>query len=192
MGRSDRTDLARIRRLAPVTGEALPRVAISACLLGAPVRYDGADKGAAFDAGTWRGFVAWVPVCPEVEVGMPVPREPIRVEVGPHGVRLLGVESRADWTLRMTELAARRLERLERDGPLDGWVWKARSPSCGPSGVPLHDERGAVVGTTSGLFAAAVRALRPHLPVADDGTLASSEGREQFQRSIRRRSNRAL
>jgi uncharacterized protein YbbK (DUF523 family) len=175
-----------------VTDEPLPRVAISACLLGAPVRYDGADKAAAFDAQAWRGLVAWVPVCPEVEAGMPVPREPIRVEAGRDGVRLLGVASRTDWTLRMTELAARRLERLERDGPLAGWVWKARSPSCGPSGVPLHDERGAVVGTTSGLFVAAVRALRPDLPVADDEVLASAEAREHFQRSVRRRRDRAL
>ena len=96
-----------------------PRLGISACLLGDPVRFDGAHKRDPFLVSTFGRFVEWVPVCPEVEVGMGTPREAIHLVASTNGassnaqpVRLLGVTSRKDWTARMTTFAASRVREL--------------------------------------------------------------------------------
>jgi uncharacterized protein YbbK (DUF523 family) len=162
-------------------GRPLPRVGISACLLGAPVRYDGADKRLPSLAEEWRGQVEWVPVCPEVEVGMPVPREPIRLERGASGIRLVATASGTDWTDAMRAFAAQRLRRL---GELSGYVFKARSPSCGPLGVPLLSREGQWLEDSVGRFAAAVTAAMPDLPVSDEDGLADPASRAAFLRRV--------
>ncbi len=99
-----------------------------------------------------------VPVCPEDEVGMGTPREPIKLD---RRRRLVGVRSRLDHTDRMRAFAARRLDEL---GPLDGWIFKARSPSCGLWTVPVEGE-GAV---GRGTFSEVVTASSPGMPVAEE------------------------
>jgi uncharacterized protein YbbK (DUF523 family) len=162
-----------------------PRVGISACLLGAPVRYDGADKGRAFPVAELAGLVEWVPVCPEVEVGMPVPREPVRLERRDGRVRMIGVESRADHTDAMEAWARRRVARLAPLA-LAGFVLKANSPSCGVDTVPLVEPTGSPIASTSGLFAAALRAALPSLPIEDEVRLADPAVRASFVARIRR------
>src|SRR5687768_12903211 len=90
-----------------------PRVAISSCLLGQNVRYDGGHKRDPFAAGRLGRLVSLVPVCPEVELGMGVPREPVRLEKSARGVRMIGVETRRDWTAAMTRFARERAKALE-------------------------------------------------------------------------------
>src|SRR6266404_7119360 len=110
------------------------RLGISACLLGHEVRYDGGHKRDPFLTETLGRFVEWVPVCPEVELGLGVPREPIRLEGDPARPRLVALETRTDHTEAMRRLARARatgLARLE----LAGYVLKSDSPSCGMTRV---------------------------------------------------------
>lgn len=155
-----------------------PRVGVSACLLGEAVRFDGRDKWSQAVVERLGPEVDWVPVCPEVEVGMPVPREPV-VLTGA-GPRMVGAISGADHTEAMNRFAEARIAAL---GPLDGYVLKSRSPSCGLVGVP-----GAPTG--AGLFAAALRRLRPDLPLAEETDLEDDARRAAFLAAARAHARR--
>lgn len=162
----------------------LPRIGISRCLLGDDVRYDGGHKRDAFLTSTFGRFVEWVPVCPEVEVGMGTPREPIQLVASSNGgsaaqpVRLLGVKSRQDWTARMTTFSAARVRELQSEN-LVGYVLKKDSPSCGLERVAVHDN-GRVTHSGQGLFAAALVDAMPNLPAEDEARLNDPAVRENF------------
>jgi uncharacterized protein YbgA (DUF1722 family)/uncharacterized protein YbbK (DUF523 family) len=162
-----------------------PRIGISRCLLGDEVRHDGGHKRDAFLVATFGAFVEWVPVCPEVEVGMSTPREAIHlvaaedgVPSGAHRVRLVGVKSRRDWTTTMSTFAATRSRELT-DAELAGYVLKKDSPSCGMERVRVHDG-GRVVRTGRGLFAEGLICRLPNLPVEEEGRLSDPVLRENF------------
>ena len=149
-------------------------------MLGQPVRYDGriiTDPGRlkALD-----GLVEWVAVCPEVELGLSVPREPIRLEGDPDQPRLVTLQTRQDLTLKFYQWVAGRLaELVELD--LCGFVLKSRSPSCALGGMEVFDAAGQAAQVRgTGVFAAALRARFPHLPLIDDEALASLAATEQF------------
>jgi uncharacterized protein YbgA (DUF1722 family)/uncharacterized protein YbbK (DUF523 family) len=161
----------------------LPRIGISRCLLGDEVRYDGGHKRDAFLVTTFGRFVEWVPVCPEVEVGMGTPREPIELVASGNGtpagaqrVRLLGVESRQDWTDRMAAFSASRVRELA-SANLAGYVLKQDSPSCGLERVRVD---GRVARNGRGLFAEALVGALPYLPVEEEGRLNDPALRENF------------
>jgi uncharacterized protein YbbK (DUF523 family) len=158
---------------------ALPRVGISRCLLGDEVRYDGGHKLEPTLIDQLGDVVEWVPVCPEVEVGMGVPREPIQLILRSGTLRLAGVESGIDWTDRMQSWAARRIDELHRL-QLSGFVLKARSPSCGLRDVLV---RGAE--SSRGMFAAALTEAMPTLPVADEDQLRDAVVRSDFLDRVR-------
>jgi uncharacterized protein YbbK (DUF523 family) len=168
-----------------------PRVGISRCLLGDDVRYDGTNR-LSTAVTELTPLVEWVPVCPEVEVGMGVPREPIQllrrgdgVRSGSESVRLKRVESGEDWTDRMDRWAAARAMELAAAG-INGFVLKARSPSCGPAAVLVHDESGAPPSPTGrGLFAEALIAVIPGLPMIDEEALEDRQERERFLQTVR-------
>jgi uncharacterized protein YbgA (DUF1722 family)/uncharacterized protein YbbK (DUF523 family) len=156
------------------------RIGVSACLLGEEVRYDGGHQRDAYLTTTLARHFTWVPVCPELEAGMGVPREPIRLVGDPAAPRLLGVTSGADHTARMREFATRRAQELARRG-LSGYVLKRGSPSCGMERVKLYrDERAAPARTGVGLFARALMESQPLLPVEEEGRLNDSRLRESF------------
>jgi uncharacterized protein YbgA (DUF1722 family)/uncharacterized protein YbbK (DUF523 family) len=158
-----------------------PRIGISRCLLGDEVRYDGGHKRDPFLVSTFGRFVEWVPVCPEVEVGMGTPREPIQLVASADGapaVRLLGVESREDWTTRMTRFAASRLRDL-KSANLAGYVLKQDSPTCGLDRVRVLT-RERVMHSGRGLFAEALVGTLPDLPVEEEGRLNDPALRENF------------
>ena len=167
-----------------------PRVGISRCLLGEDVRYDGTNKLSAGVA-ELTPLVEWIPVCPEVEVGMGVPREPIQlvrhragVRSGAEFVRLKGVQSAEDWTDRMHRWAGTRVADLAASG-ITGFVLKARSPSCGPDAVPVHQDKGGSTSTGRGLFAEALAAAIPGLPTIDEEALGDPQMRERFLQTVR-------
>lgn len=159
------------------------RIGVSACLLGAKVRFDGQHKRDAFLNDALAPFVTWVSVCPEVEVGMGIPRPPVRLVRGSAGRSLmLAKPDDADWTDRMEALSAKRAEALARDD-LSGFVLKSKSPSCGMERVKLYDApdaKGAPERTGVGLFAAALMRRLPNLPVEEEGRLCDADLRENF------------
>lgn len=162
-----------------------PRIGISRCLLGEEVRYDGGHKRDAFLVDTFGRHVEWVPVCPEVEMGMGTPREAIQLVAsadglpsGGHRVRLVGVKSRHDWTRSMDRWCRERIRELV-DADLSGYVLKKDSPSCGLERVRVHaDGRGMRMGR--GLFAQALIDAMPDLPVEDEGRMHDPRLRENF------------
>ena len=172
-----------------------PRVGISRCLLGDEVRYDGTHKRDSDLLAALSPHVEWVPVCPEVEVGMGTPREPIHlvadaggVPSGESHVRLLGVESATDWTDRMHAWARTRAEALRQLG-LSGFILKARSPSCGIRDVRIERGPGEAgryeQPSGRGLFAEAIVTAMPDLPVADEDDLRDPVARETLLARVR-------
>ena len=164
-----------------------PRVGVSRCLLGDAVRYDGGHKRDDDLIEALEAHVEWVAVCPEVEIGMGTPREPIQlvahidgVASGDERVRLVGVDSGDDWTTRMCEWARAGVQALV-DLRLSGFVLKARSPSCGLGGVPvLQSQPEGATLAGRGLFAQALVELLPDLPMQEEEPLRSPSVREQF------------
>ena len=153
-----------------------PRIGISRCLLGDRVRYDGGDKHEPSLIDALAAHVEWVPVCPELEVGMGVPREPIQLLTAGDGsrVRLVGVDSGADWTDRMQLWTAEKIAALQALG-LSGFVLKSRSPSCGPRDVPVRGGH-----PSPGMFAQVLMTAMPNLPVDDEEGLRDPEARAAF------------
>ena len=167
-----------------------PRVGISRCLLGEDVRYDGTNRLNATVV-ELTPLVEWVAICPEVEVGMGVPREPIQlvrsadgVRSGSESVRLKGVQSREDWTDRMNRWAVAQAADLAAAG-ISGFVLKARSPSCGPAAVLVYDEADAPAPTGRGLFSEALAAAMPGLPMIDEEVLSDRQQCERFLQTVR-------
>jgi uncharacterized protein YbgA (DUF1722 family)/uncharacterized protein YbbK (DUF523 family) len=162
-----------------VSEDAPIRIGISSCLLGEEVRFDGGHKRDRFLTDVLAPFVEFVPVCPEVEVGMGIPRESVRlVRVG-DGVRLRGNKSGADHTEAMKRWSEKRLRRLEQED-LRGYVLKKDSPSCGMERVRIYPEQGPASREGRGLFAEALLAALPLLPVEEEGRLNDPVLRENW------------
>ncbi|GAA3176791.1 YbgA family protein [Nonomuraea roseoviolacea] len=159
-----------------------PRVAVSSCLLGEPVRFNGGHSRDRFLSGPLDPYVDWVPICPEMELGLGTPRETLRLERSPSGPRLMTRKTRADLTGRMTALAEARAAALD----VDGYVFKARSPTCGVHGIPLYPgaDGPPLDRRQRGVFAAAVVEAHPLLPVEDEGRLNDAVLREAFVERI--------
>jgi uncharacterized protein YbbK (DUF523 family) len=155
------------------------RLGISACLLGQAVRYDGRHKLDRFLVETLGPHVEYVPVCPEVECGLGVPREAMRLVGGPKAPRLMTEMTGKDLTSRMQDWIACRLKELGKRR-LRGFIFKSKSPSCGMERVKVYNGKGDVVGGVPGLFARAVMERFPLLPVEDEGRLNDPELRENF------------
>jgi len=166
--------------------KALPKVrlGISACLLGQKVRFDGQHKRDSFLVDELGPLVEWVPVCPEVEVGMGVPRESVRLiaDREGRGPRMVGVMSGADWTVRMRRFAAARVDALAGE-ELCGFVLKSKSPSCGMERVKVYAAGAArtpLPEKAAGLFAAALARAFPNMPLEEEGRLEDARLRENF------------
>ncbi|HEY5673392.1 MAG TPA: DUF523 and DUF1722 domain-containing protein [Malonomonas sp.] len=155
------------------------RLGISSCLLGEKVRFDGGHKLDRFLTDTLGRYVEYVPVCPEVEVGLPTPRETLRLIGNPDEQRLVFTKSGEDITERMTDWARQRVTRLEKED-LSGFVFKAKSPSSGMERVRLYDHNGVPNKTGVGLFAKIFMEHFPLLPVEEDGRLHDPRLRENF------------
>ncbi len=157
----------------------LPRLGISSCLLGEEVRFDGGHKRDDFLINTLGRFVEWVPVCPEVEIGLGTPRESLRLEAAPSGPRLVAPRSGLDHTEAMQSWARRRLQELA-DLHLHGYVFKKDSPSCGLMRVRVYDQNNVPARTGKGIFAEALVTRLALLPAEEEGRLREPWIRENF------------
>jgi uncharacterized protein YbgA (DUF1722 family)/uncharacterized protein YbbK (DUF523 family) len=159
--------------------DALLRIGISSCLLGEEVRWDGGHKRDRFLTDVLEPYVEWVRLCPEVELGMGTPREPVRLVRRCDEIAMLGTKSGRDWTVPMrawSEKRARQLTRLD----LCGYVLKKDSPSCGMERVKVRSEKGMPRKDGQGLFAEALIRHNPTLPVEEEGRLHDAVLRENF------------
>lgn len=155
------------------------RLGISSCLLGEKVRFDGSHKLDRFLTETLGRYVEYVPVCPEVEVGLPTPRETLRLVGSEANQRLVFSKSGGDITERMTGWAKRRVAQLEKED-LSGFIFKSKSPSSGMERVRLYDRNGVPRKTGVGLFAKVFMEHFPLLPVEEEGRLHDPRLRENF------------
>lgn len=160
-----------------------PRLGVSTCLLGENVRYDGGHARDRFLTDTFGKFVEWVPVCPEVECGLPVPREAMRLEGDPDAPRLVTNRTHIDQTPRMRGWAKKRVRELESED-LVGYIFKSKSPSSGMERVKVYDTDGVPHKVGVGLWARAFMDHFPLLPVEDEGRLHDDAIRENFVERI--------
>lgn len=173
---------------------ALPtiRIAVSACLIGEPVRYDGQEKSCAAVMVGLAALAELVPLCPEVGAGMSVPREAVDLFGAAEAPRMVGVVTGEDWTARASAWIDAALDRCEALG-VAGFVLKARSPSCGVGTAALYAAPGAEAARTDGLLAGAIRRRFPHLPLVEDEGLDIEEFMAQAGRAhdehLRRRTS---
>jgi len=160
-----------------------PRLGISSCLLGEPVRFDGGHKRDAFLVDVLGRFVEWVPVCPELEMGLGAPRPSLRLVTTGDGLRLLAPATGGDHTEGMRRFAEQRLEELA-SADLCGYVLKRASPTCGMERVKIYDAAGNLHQPGRGLFAAALLERFPELPVEEEGRLSNPRLRDHFLQRV--------
>ena len=156
------------------------KIGISACLLGANVRYDGISRESAFFTSLDK-FIQWIPVCPEAEAGMSVPRKPMQlVSQGENNSRLclVTIETGRDMTELLTDWSKEKLRQIESEN-ICGFIFKSRSPSCGISGVEATTDTGELIPST-GLFAEAFIEKFPLLPIEDDERISLHGTGETF------------
>ena len=155
------------------------KLGISTCLLGENVRFDGGHKLDRFLTDTLGQYVEYIPVCPEVECGLPVPRESMHLEGNPDSPRLVTSRTKQDMTERMVNWARRRVVELEKEG-LMGFIFKSDSPSSGMERVRVYNEKGMPAKKGVGMFAKAFIEHFPLLPVEDEGRLHDPRLRDNF------------
>jgi len=153
-------------------------IAVSSCLLGDKVRYDGGDKFNQTIATELGEHFSFMGICPEMAIGLGVPRKPVQlVRVG-NEIRVKGVE---DASVDVTDLLYSYACRFVKEfSGVSGYIFKQRSPSCGLDKTPVFDLFGQEIDHQDGLFAAAVRKLLPGLPMIDEESLEMVERRKQF------------
>ena len=154
------------------------RVGISSCLLGQEVRYDGGHKHSGYITESLGQFFDFVAYCPEVAIGLGVPRPPIRLVKSAHGPRAVGVKNaELDVTDKLIAYAEKVAPRLH---DFSGYILKKGSPSCGMERVKVYGPHGMSVATSAGLFAGTLMAQHPELPFEEEGRLMDPVLRENF------------
>lgn len=155
------------------------RVGISSCLLGKEVRFDGGHKRDRYITDTLGRFFEWLPVCPEVELGLGTPRETLRLLGTPEAPRLVFGKTGGDITDEMQGWSQRRLDQLAKQD-LSGYILKSDSPSCGMERVRVYGSGGMPSKSGVGVYARALMDRFPFLPVEEEGRLHDLALRENF------------
>ncbi len=159
------------------------KIGVSTCLLGENVRYDGGHQLDRFVRDTLGRFVEYVPVCPEVECGLSIPREAMRLVGDAEDPKLLTQKTKIDHTERMKSWAKKRLCELEKED-LCGFIFKKNSPSSGLFRVKVYNETGQPAKSGTGIWARAFTEHFPLVPVEEDGRLNDPALRENFIEQI--------
>ena len=158
-------------------------IGISSCLLGEEVRYDGGHKLDRFLRDTLGNYVEYIPVCPEVECGLGVPRESMHLRGDPENPKLVTTRTEIDHADHLLKWARKRVGELESEN-LSGFIFKSRSPSCGMECVEVFQENGQPGKPGVGVFARIFMENFPHVPVEDEDRLSDPELRENFIEAI--------
>ncbi len=154
------------------------KLAISSCLLGQAVRYDGGHKRDPYINGTLCKHFEFVPVCPEMAIGLGVPRPPIRLQQQGERIRVVGEQ---DTSIDVTEkLYAYGQEMGEQLEQISGYIVKSRSPSCGLERVPVYDAQGHDSGLADGGFVHSLKKKLPLLPMEEEERLGDGLFRDNF------------
>ncbi len=154
-------------------------IGISTCLLGEKVRFDGGHKRNRFITDVLSDHFSWVPVCPEVEVGMSTPRESLRLAEDGESVKMIAPKSGQDWTERMEAYSEKRVQSLKAH-QLRGYILKKDSPSCGMERVRLYNQHNMAERKGIGLYAKSLMKAYPNLPMEEEGRLQDPRLRENF------------
>jgi len=155
------------------------RIGVSSCLIGEAVRFNGGHKGESFLLETLSQYFEWVPVCPEVEIGLGVPRESMRLVKKAGAIHLVTNQTATDHTGPMKVYAAKKVKALgEQD--ISGYIFKKGSPSCGLERVNLYNVKGALVSSDQGMFAKAFTETLPRIPAEEEGRLRNPVLRENW------------
>lgn len=163
-----------------------PRVGVSSCLLGQLVRYDGVEKRIPWVSEILSSKVELVPICPEVGAGMSVPRPPIQLVERKTGIREIElVNGQGDVHTAMRAFCDAMRMQLESHG-LHGYLFKARSPSCGIRDTPHFSKSGAILRKGAGLWAETCMQRWPELPIADESDVNDEAGQEAFVQRVQR------
>lgn len=155
-----------------------PRVGVSACLLGEPVRYDGEHRRDAYICDILGTAFEWIPVCPEMAIGMGVPRPPIHLAANGGSLQAIAIDNpRLNVTAALKAHGRRMALEL---GEIDGYIFKSRSPSCGTARVKIFDAGRPTDTYGVGIYAREIMARRPLLPMVEEGQLANPALRDNF------------
>jgi len=154
------------------------RIGISSCLLGERVRYDGGHKRNDYLTDVVSRFVEWVPVCPEAESGMGIPRKPIQLTQLGDDILVLTKDG-VDYTEVVDKFAEQRIRTLER-AKLSGYILKSRSPTCGMVQVPIIQPKTITLRKGRGIYANRLIKAFPYLPIEEDIRLQNPRFRENF------------
>lgn len=163
------------------------RLGVSQCLLGDKVRYDGGHARNNFVSSTLEPWVEFVPVCPEVESGMPIPRPTIRLVNLEENIHLISPSTNEDFTDTMNSYSKERIDKLKKN-ELDGFILKKSSPSCGMARIKVYREGKVYKKNGVGVFANNLMSQWPNLPVEEEGRLNDLRLRENFISRIFNRS----
>ena len=155
------------------------RIGISSCLLGQKVRFDGGHKRNRYLTDVLGEWLTWVPVCPELEIGLGIPRPTIRLEGVQPEPRLVEPKRGLDLTDKMQSYAEEKVGELQKL-ELDGFILKKGSPSCGMERVRVYGPGGMPTRNGVGVFARVLMRRLPNLPVEEEGRLNDSVLRERF------------
>ncbi|MCK5125341.1 MAG: DUF523 domain-containing protein [candidate division Zixibacteria bacterium] len=159
-------------------------IGVSSCLLGEVVRYDGGNSRNEWVLGLRENGFTLLPVCAELELGMPVPREKICLVGDAGNPKLIGEDTGRDWTDEMIAFAHKRLGRADMSR-MSGFILKDKSPSCGIDNVMRFSSLGEVPAQDgTGLFARILLQLYPNLPVLDSRLIDDEREREEFVKGV--------
>ena len=160
-----------------------PRVGISPCLLGKKVRYDGGHRHNRYITDILGKYFGWIPVCPEVEYILGIPREPMRLIGAPAMPRLVTIFTGIDHTDGMMKWVENKLVGLEKED-LCGFIFKSKSPSSAIRGVTILSPSGVECGTGAGIFGGAFVKHFSLIPVIDDEQLGDTALRRDFLEKV--------
>ena len=155
------------------------RLGVSSCVLGTKVRFDGGHKHSRFVTDVLGQWVSYVPVCPEVEAGLSIPRPSMRLVKESSDTRLVAPKTGEDFTDTLTNFSRSKVNDLMIEG-LDGFILKKGSPSCGMERIPIYRNGQPFTRSASGIFAKELMEKWPQLPIEEDGRLNDPVLRENF------------
>ncbi|RMX03397.1 DUF1722 domain-containing protein [Legionella jordanis] len=153
-------------------------IGISSCLLGEKVRFDGGHKRDDYICSLLANYVKFLPICPEVAIGMGIPRPPVRLVGNPQNPRMIEINHpEKDYTSKMLEFAKESMVQLQY---VSAYILKSKSPSCGWKRVKVYQSEGKQPQLSQGLYAKILEKTYPNLPIEEEGRLMDPRLRENF------------